>query len=349
MTLGCGRQPTPSFFVLFVVKKNLFPTKYHAKTPGKQLTLESGVTEESVRFLSNQQELQGILTLPAGPFRGAVVFSHGWSGNRCGPAGLLTEAARIIAGEGYAVLRFDFAGRGESQGEGLQSTLLSMADDLTAATQLMKTRTGLRQILYLGLCSGGNVVVGALKRLPEARALILLSVYPFSDGDTFSRDLNRFLHFLKVYWYKAVRPQTWKRLVQGDIRLGQVFRVLFSPLLKRGANRQKEGQPEKAPASADFQARSAKAATSESRLEKKAPPRSHLKNLRQNVPVLMLYGTADPDASAAIKYFGDFAIEQQLPVGIRHIEGADHNFSSRLWREKILSEIRQFLNNITTI
>ena len=312
----------------------------------KQLILESGITEEPVSFLSNQQKLQGVLTMPAGQFRGVVVFSHGWSGNRCGPAGLLTETSRIIAGEGYAVLRFDFAGRGESQGEGLQSTLLSMADDLTAATQLIKARTGLRQVLYLGLCSGGNVVVGALKRLPEAKALILLSVYPFSDGDAFSRDLNRFFHFLKVYWFKAIRLQTWKRLVQGDIRLGQVFRVLFSPLLKRGANRKKEGQPEKAPAAADFQARSAKAATSESRLEKKAPPRSHLKNLRQNLPVLMLYGTADPDAAAAVKYFGDYANEQQLPVGIRHIEGADHNFSSAAWRKQLYAQIRSFLDNL---
>jgi pimeloyl-ACP methyl ester carboxylesterase len=311
----------------------------------KRLDLEGGITEEPVSFLSNQQELHGVLTMPAGQLHGAVICSHGWSGNRCGPAGLLTEAARIIAGEGYAVLRFDFAGRGESQGEGLESTLLSMADDLTAATQLIKSRTGLKQILYLGLCSGGNVVVGALKRLPEAKALILLSVYPFSDGDTFSRDLNRFFHFLKVYWFKAVRPQTWKRLVQGDIRLGQVFRVLFSPLLKRGANRKKEGKPEKAPDAADFQARSAKAAASESRLEKKEPPRSHLKNLRQNLPVLMLYGTADPDAAAAIKYFGDYALEQQLPVGIRHIEGADHNFSSAAWREQLYTHIRPFLDN----
>lgn len=42
----------------------------------------------------------------------------------------------------------------------------------------------------------------------------------------------------------------------------------------------------------------------------------------------MLYGISNPDAAAAGKYFGDYANEQQLPVGIRHIEGADHNFSS---------------------
>jgi len=60
----------------------------------------------------------------------------------------------------------------------------------------------------------------------------------------------------------------------------------------------------------------------------------------------MLYGTADPDAAAAVKYFGDYANEQQLPVGIRHIEGADHNFSSAAWRKQLYAQIRSFLDNL---
>ena len=313
----------------------------------KTLFLADGLTEEPVSFLSNRQDLHGILVMPAATLRGALLCSHGWSGNRCGPAGLLTEMSRNLARAGFAVLRFDFAGRGESCGEGLQSTLLSMADDLTAASEILRKRTGLKQVLYLGLCSGGNVVVGALKRLPEAKALILLSVYPFSDGDTFSRDLNRFFHFLRVYWQKALHPQTWRRLAKGDIRLGQVLRVIFSPLLKRGNNRKKEGlSPEKSPAAEDFKARSASAAASESRLEKKEPPRSHLKNLRPDLPVLMLYGSADPDAAAAVKYFGDYANEQKLTLEIQHIEGADHNFTAKIWRQQLYAQINAFLDKL---
>ncbi|MFA6931035.1 MAG: alpha/beta fold hydrolase [Lentisphaeria bacterium] len=309
------------------------------------LQLADNITEESLSFASHHQQLQGILTLPVDKaLRGAVIFSHGWSGNRCGPGGLLTELARALAKAGYAVLRFDFAGRGESEGAGLQSTLLSMADDLTSATQVMKARTGLKQLLYLGLCSGGNVVVGSLKRLPEAKGLILLSVYPFSDGDTFARDLNRTLYFLKVYWQKAIHPQTWKRLFRGDVRLGQVLRVLLSPLLKRGTNRKKEGQAGTTPNPADFKVRSAKATASESRLEKKAPPRSPLKGLRKNLPVLMLYGSADPDAKPATAYFGNYASEQQLPIRIQYLEGADHNFSSTAWRKQLQSVISKFLD-----
>lgn len=60
----------------------------------------------------------------------------------------------------------------------------------------------------------------------------------------------------------------------------------------------------------------------------------------------MLYGISNPDAAAAGKYFGDFANEQQLPVGIRHIEGADHNFSSAARRKQLYAQIRPFLDNL---
>ena len=300
------------------------------------------VTERHVSFRVGADQIQAILTLPAGTApRHGVIFTHGWSGNRCGPAAIITALARHLAQNGCASLRFDFRGRGESSGNGLASTLTTMADDLVEASRQFAALTGIRSPVYVGICSGGNVAIGTLNRLPAAKAIVMLSVYPFSDGDAFGRDARRTLHFLKVYWLKATRPETWKRLCHGDVNLKQVAKVILNPLLHRHAGRRREGQPD-APKPATPQV--AKAAQSESRLRPgQEPPRQFLANLRPNLPGMLIYGTADPDAKAAVDYYGQYIAEHRLPIRIEHIHGANHNFSSRIWFRQVADLTISFL------
>ncbi|MDE1450540.1 alpha/beta hydrolase, partial [Bacillus licheniformis] len=46
-----------------------------------------------------------------------IIICHGFVGNRIGVNRLFVKAARRLAAEGYFVLRFDYAGCGESNGE----------------------------------------------------------------------------------------------------------------------------------------------------------------------------------------------------------------------------------------
>lgn len=317
------------------------------------------VREEAVFFEVNGETLRGILCLPAsGKARTGLIFAHGWSGNRHGPAGMLCTLARTFAASGVASLRFDFRGRGESGGDGLNATLTTMADDLVAATAFFSEHTQLARPWYLGLCSGGNVTIGTLNRLPQAQGLIMLSVYPFSDGDAFGRDVHRTLHYVKVYWHKACRGETWRRLFQGDVHLKQVGNVLFGHLLKRGANKRKEGEDAKgtnagaakdagdnaaASGASRVKGQVAKAAASESRLQGKDAPKKHLAKLRADLPGLMFYGTADPDAPAAMTYFGDYIREHKLPMRIEVLDGANHNFSSQAWLDAIARQTLEFM------
>ena len=61
----------------------------------------------------------------------------------------------------------------------------------------------------------------------------------------------------------------------------------------------------------------------------------------------MLYGLADPDAAAAIKYFGDYINENKLPIQMHTIEGANHNFSSLEWRRTIEGHMLSFLATLS--
>ena len=299
-----------------------------------------GVKERPLVFESCGESVCGILSLPAtGVPQRAVVFTHGWSGHRCGPAGLLTAIARALAFAGCACLRFDFRGRGESEGDGLHATLATMSEDLRAAETALRQETGLPKTTLFGMCSGGNIAIGSLKNLPATEALALLSVYPFSDGDSFGRDVHRVWHFLGVYLHKACSPDTWKRVFRGEASIGRAFGVLLRPFLKRGENRRHE----EGDAPAKPTGKTAKASAHESRLDAgKEPPKKYLTGLRKDLPALMIDGTGDPDAPAALQYFGSYVKEHSLPIRFEEIPGANHNYSSAAWRKQVLDFVVPF-------
>lgn len=302
----------------------------------KEASTLPGILERAVTFTVEGCQLHGMLAMPENKTpKHAILFSHGWSGNRNGPAGILTSTARTLAQNGCACLRFDFRGRGESQGDGLNATLATMSADLLEAAKTLTSLTGITSIILFGMCSGGNIAIGSLKQLPDAKAVIMLSVYPFSDGDSFGRDVHRTWHFLKVYLHKACSLQTWLRLFKGEASIGRVFRVIFRPFLKRGENKVKEEGKE---AQRKIPGKVAKASGNESRLqtqEGKEPPKKYLANLRKNMPGVMVYGTADPDAAAAMDYYGKYVAQEKLPIDFVSIPGANHNFSSKNWHDKI--------------
>lgn len=305
--------------------------------------------ETACSFTSQGETVKGILTRPPAntPIRGGIIFSHGWSGFRSGPAGILTEFARHFARLGYLSLRFDYRGRGESQGQGLEATLTTMADDLVAADAFLRQHHQIAAPVLCGLCSGGNVVIGTLKRLPHVSRLLLLSVYPFSDGDAFGRDVHRTWHYLKLYWKKLCRVDTWTRFFTGDVSLRNVAKVIFGHFLNRKANQRKEqgttaGNAPKLP-------QAVKAAKVESRSQNAGDaPKKHLANLRPDLPGIIIYGSADPDAVAATKYYGDYIRQQHLPLSISTIQGANHNFSSPQWRRQALQLLQETLTQSTS-
>lgn len=305
--------------------------------------------EAALSFAVEGACLRGVLATPseAGKKLG-IVFVHGWSGNRSGPQGLLTYLARQFVAAGYPSLRFDFRGRGESEGDGLSASLPTMADDLVGATAAFRAATGLDRIVYFGLCSGGNVTIGTLPKLP-AKGLILLSVYPFSDGDAFGRDVHRTFHYLRVYWRKATQGSTWKRLFRGDVSVKGVFNVLFGHFLNRGRNRRKEegeAKPEETASPRRALGKTAKSTAVESRTQGGEAPKKHLAKLRPDLPALMIYGTGDPDAPAAQTYFGDYVREHALPVELVEIAGANHNFSSAAWTQEVVDRAVAFLQRL---
>src|SRR5881296_3669343 len=74
--------------------------------------------EERVSFASDGLKLAGVLHLPESrglERRAGFLVLHGFGSNKDGGGG--TTVAKMLAALGYAALRFDFRGCGESEGE----------------------------------------------------------------------------------------------------------------------------------------------------------------------------------------------------------------------------------------
>src|SRR5918994_1771147 len=112
--------------------------------------------------------LAGRLDLPAGPPRAVALLAHCFT---CGKD--VVAASRIsqaLTERGIAVLRFDFTGLGESDGEFANSTFSSNITDLVRAADHLRA-TMAAPTLLVGHSLGGAAVIAAAHRIPEVRAV----------------------------------------------------------------------------------------------------------------------------------------------------------------------------------
>jgi putative redox protein len=82
--------------------------------------------------------------------------------------------SRALAAEGVAVLRFDFTGLGESEGDFADTNFSSNVDDLVAAADFM-AETGQGPTILIGHSLGGAAVLKAAARVATARAVVTIA------------------------------------------------------------------------------------------------------------------------------------------------------------------------------
>lgn len=100
-----------------------------------------------------------------------AVFSH------CFTCGKNLKAIRYIVREltqaGIGVLRFDYSGIGDSEGEFSDTNFLAYVDDLLSACQFLQQQYQAPQLL-IGHSLGGAIALYAAAQLPSVRALALI-------------------------------------------------------------------------------------------------------------------------------------------------------------------------------
>ncbi len=281
----------------------------------------SGVSEETVILTRSAPKarigLIGTLALPdplPTSIRRCVVTIHGWGGPRCGPHRLWVRLGRTLAASGLPALRFDLSGRGESEGSTANACLDDMIADTICAAAWLQNRFPGAEIAYAGICSGGNVAIGAATLAPAAR-LALLSTLPFAPrSGTAAR--RKLFAVLGGYMRKALCLETWRRLWRGEISSRGVARTLVaSGRESAGERRLKDSQRDIMSAFASL-----------------------------HIPCLFIYGSADPEAKPAWAHYEAFCQRCGIPAEARFIAGANHNFYSRRWSAEVEELAMAFLS-----
>ena len=136
--------------------------------------------EKPVTFENYGEQLVGILHIPDGLRREkapAIAMFHGFTGNKSEAHRLFVQFARNLCNAGFVVLRIDFRGSGDSEGEFEEMTLPGEVSDakkcldfLEVQSQIDKERTGV-----IGLSLGGRVATILASEDERVKSVVLLS------------------------------------------------------------------------------------------------------------------------------------------------------------------------------
>ncbi len=134
---------------------------------------------EAVVFENHEgHTLSARLEWPAGPPAAFVIFAHCFTCSKQSQGAL--RISRALAREGFAVLRFDFTGLGESEGEFSKTTLSSNVSDLVAAAEFLRMEYGPPRML-VGHSLGGAAVLAGATQIEEIEAVVTIGA-PASPG-----------------------------------------------------------------------------------------------------------------------------------------------------------------------
>ncbi len=148
--------------------------------------------ELEVRYsTSDNITLSGLLTLPEKVKRPPVVIlAHGFCGNK-NEKGFFVQAAKSFYKHGYAVIRFDFRGCGNSDGDFVNVRLADKRLDLTATVDFIKSQNKLLdsdRIAFVGFSLGATL--GLLSDIPDFKTLAFWSPAFFPCNDMYPRYIN---------------------------------------------------------------------------------------------------------------------------------------------------------------
>lgn len=171
--------------LLSVIMFLLITSLVMATESALELIPQYAVKATPVSFQNGSQMIKGILTVPdkentAWPI---VVLFHGFTADKNGipikgtQETMFGMAARLLAEQGFASLRIDFRGSGESEGKWEDTTYSGQISDGLAAINYVCTLQNIdkTKIAVAGHSQGGLVAACVAKRDPRIKSAILLA------------------------------------------------------------------------------------------------------------------------------------------------------------------------------
>jgi exosortase A-associated hydrolase 2 len=155
------------------------------------LTEEQTTAETPLFFTSGNSQLFAVVHEPVATRAGeAFVFCHPLAEEKLWSHRVFVSFARRLAADGHLVLRFDYRGNGDSDGEFSEGSLTSIREDVGAAVAHVRRSRGVSKVSLLGLRAGATIAsLVAEDAAAQINRLILWA--PVVDGARYMQDLLR--------------------------------------------------------------------------------------------------------------------------------------------------------------
>lgn len=277
---------------------------------------------ERTLLIGPRQQLVAVVTEPSPPAPGSkqplVVILNSGIIHRVGPNRLGVLLAREVASQGFAALRFDLSGIGDSEPRTdgmapLDAALLDVREALDWAQE----RLGADRFVLVGLCSGADHAVIYSGSDPRVVGAVIMDP---SIPPTLRFRVRRVLR-------RLTSLDLWRRVFTGEAGAWQRMRASSW----RGAGR--DSRPRRGPDLASAEVRvylesAYRRALSDSR--------ALLVLLSDGMPAQHNYAGQLRDALPGVDFGACCSVE--------HFHGADHTFSDESQRDRLLTRIGQWLH-----
>jgi len=137
------------------------------------------IRSEKIQFKNKRGlSLAGRLERPSGAIQSYALFAHCFTCSK--NASAATAISQALSKSGIAVLRFDFTGLGNSEGDFANTNFSSNVEDLIAAARHLEDRFKAPEVL-IGHSLGGAAILAAAHKIPSIKAVVTVAA-PFDPN-----------------------------------------------------------------------------------------------------------------------------------------------------------------------
>ena len=181
-----------------------------------------------------QQNLFGVLEGADAPReRPAILLFNAGSVHHVGPNRIYVELARRFAALGFASLRFDLQGIGDSplgvEGRENHPYPPHAQADVRAALEHLRSEHGFRRFIAMGLCSGAHTAFHAgLEDIEGLEEVVLINPLTFQYVEGMSLETVTQFADAQQYRKSMKDPGRWLKLLRGDVNFRRLFEVALA-------------------------------------------------------------------------------------------------------------------------
>lgn len=184
------------------------------------------MSERPLVFACGEEGLVGVLNVPAWPARLGVVVVVGGPQYRAGSHRQFVSLARALEAGGFACLRFDYRGMGDSAAP--QRSFEAIGDDIRAAIDaLLGAVPELEGIVLWGLCDGASAALMYAPADARVEGVVALNPWVRTEASLAAARLNHY------YKGRVLSLQFWRRLARGEVAVCQSLAGLAAAVKRR--------------------------------------------------------------------------------------------------------------------